>query len=365
MERKKEVTIILSFLLLFIIIIYQFINSSKNIDNINLCQKGPKLNISRKYPSSILLNNNNLLVIGGNSDKAAETAELYDYNTKKFFKLENPSYNHYKSFLIKRGDGKIIILDNNPIEIYEPDKKEFMNTNICLFSNDCNQNRINSYNLSRAVQLDASNALIIYKNSLFLFNLYNFNIKKIVTLSSLYDVIPLANNKILIVTNDVKINNEGKSHFITYDLNSAKKIKEYTHQNNFGNRFDLVKINPNEIFIIDGVNSYLFNTVKNQLIKLKPFDKYKILYDSDAISYKKDEVIIFPGNINDNTPNLKLYIYNSKLNHWFLGPNMQFSSKGSAKIILNGEELFLIGGIKNNTNNVPINSTQMCKLVTK
>lgn len=263
---------------------------------------GPKLNYGRSHHSSILLSNGNVLVIGGyeTGGTCSKHPELYDYQKKSFRILPQTHKKHCKCSLIKRGDEKIVILDNKNIELFDPKTLLFTNYDKKLFEGKT---------IFNVLPLDQNNAILYTNNSVYTLNLYDFKLKKIFTQKNkIFRVITISENLMIILQNDYN-----QKQLLISNFNIKEKRVVYQKKLNF-NCTNAINIDSANIIIVDTNNNiYVYNLEQKKVTKKAEFSIYEFYGIPQLLKLKNNKIFILHGLIQEY-PFLsnKIFIYDNK-----------------------------------------------------
>ena len=313
-----------------------------------------KLNFARFAFSMIDIGNDKILVIGGDGGSGKDVtkkAELIELKNNRVKSLPDTNFSHRQSLLVKNKKGEILIIDDAPIEIYNPSSEQFTPTNYCVLDNDCANNRFSTNKKFIASPYDAENVLIMALTKenyqkLYLYNFENFTLKPLANFiipRDRYNLTLLNDGQILINGGISKDNKEIKiaelynpktGQFEKCELDSLKNI--------------IAKIElQNERLYITYSGTYLLNTKTNQLQQVNnTYDKLaELLKNKRYYQISKDKILIFENSKLTNNSK-KIMIYDLKTNTQYYLKEKVYSAIDKNIISIDDKVLF-IGGRKN------------------
>lgn len=312
---KKNI-LIGSILIVFIIVptfvLFIFLNSKTT----------NHLNFGRFAFSMIDINNDSILVIGGDGGSRKDVtkkAELINLNDNSVKLLPNTNYHHRQSLLVKNKEGNILIIDDNPIEYYNPKTKKFVSTQYCVVNTNCTKN---SNRLSRtfiASPYDAENVLIMLLTKsnyqkLYLYNFEKFTLRQLpnfIIPRTKYSLVNLNNGQILI-TGGIDKNNKKISIVEIYNPNVGKF--EVSNLDNIKSIIAKIKLSNNNLYITYN-SAYLLDNKTNKVQKVNyKYDKLmELLKGKNSYQLNEDKILIYDNKkLTQNSQNI--LIYNLKTN---------------------------------------------------
>lgn len=344
---KKNI-LIGSILIVFIIVptfvLFIFLNSKTT----------NHLNFGRFAFSMIDINNDSILVIGGDGGSRKDVtkkAELINLNDNSVKLLPNTNYHHRQSLLVKNKEGNILIIDDNPIEYYNPKTKKFVSTQYCVVNTNCTKN---SNRLSRtfiASPYDAENVLIMLLTKsnyqkLYLYNFEKFTLRQLpnfIIPRTKYSLVNLNNGQILI-TGGIDKNNKKISIVEIYNPNVGKF--EVSNLDNIKSIIAKIKLSNNNLYITYN-SAYLLDNKTNKVQKVNyKYDKLmELLKGKNSYQLNEDKILIYDNKkLTQNSQNI--LIYNLKTNTANSLNKKLYKATDKGVIHIAGKVLF-IGGRKN------------------
>lgn len=145
--NKNNIIIVITFVIFITSFLFIYLSINKNVSNKYLyIRKGPDMNYNIYTKSSLKLKNGNTLIIGNdfaNNNKIEEqkTAQIFDFNDNRFIILPKTNFVHNKIAYLFEKNNKVLILDNNPVEIYDINNNKFIKTNLCIEEDNCYNNQ--------------------------------------------------------------------------------------------------------------------------------------------------------------------------------------------------------------------------------
>ena len=205
-----RIILVILFTLILLFIVKIVIQSQNSILNI---EKGPET-IYKRFPGECLqLDNGNVIIIGSLGSQEQNKAELFNINEKQFMRLPDTIFSHRGQTYLFQKQNKVLVLDDNPVEIFDINKNIFYKTDYCI-TDACNRESSPNSPMTSFKAYDYSdNQLLIhsyYKPAKLYFwdyrsgkkqNLPEFNIKRIG-----YNILFLPNKKIMILGGHVSKN---------------------------------------------------------------------------------------------------------------------------------------------------------------
>lgn len=133
MKKHKKVFVFIVILILILcisLISYNLIIKSQN--SVLNIEKGPET-IYKRFPGECLqLDNGNAVIVGSLGYKDQHKAELFKINEKKFVQLPDTIFPHKGQTYLFQKRNQVLVLDDNPVEIFDINKNIFYKTNYCI-----------------------------------------------------------------------------------------------------------------------------------------------------------------------------------------------------------------------------------------
>lgn len=344
---KKNIligSILIVFIIVATFVVFIFLNSKST----------NHLNFSRFAFSMIDINNDSILVIGGDggsSKDVTKKAELINLKDNSVKLLPNTNYHHRQSLLVKNKEGNILIIDDNPIEYYNPQTKKFVSTQYCVVNTNCTKD---SNRLSRtfiASPYDAENVLIMLLTKsnyqkLYLYNFDKFILRQLpnfIIPRTKYSLVNLNNGQILIV-GGIDKNNKKINIAEIYNPNVGKF--EVSNFGDIKNIIAKIKLTDNNLYITNS-GSYLLDNKTNEVQKVNyKYDKLiELLKGKNSYQLDEDKILIYDNKkTTQNSQNI--LIYNLKTNTVY-SLNKKLYKATDKGIIHISDKVLFIGGRKN------------------
>ena len=340
-----KLLIILSILVIILTMVGLFLFCEKTTNH---------LNFGRFAFSMIDINNDSILVIGGDggsSKDVTKKAELINLNDNSVKLLPNTNYHHRQSLLVKNKEGNILIIDDNPIEYYNPKTKKFVSTQYCVVNTNCTKD---SNRLSRtfiASPYDAENVLIMLLTKsnyqkLYLYNFDKFTLRQLpnfIIPRTKYSLVNLNNGQILI-TGGIDKNNKKISIAEIYNPNVGKF--EVSNLDNIKSIIAKIKLSNNNLYITYN-SAYLLDNKTNKVQKVNyKYDKLmELLKGKNSYQLNEDKILIYDNKkLTQNSQNI--LIYNLKTNT-ANSLNKKLYKATDKGVIHIADKVLFIGGRKN------------------
>lgn len=214
MKNKKRYTIIIGVIFVILILLISILILPKQPTGLFLqVKKGPEMNYKRFPGECLQLDNGNVIIIGSLGSKDQHKAEIFNINEKQFTRLADTIFPHRGQTYLFQKQNKVLVLDDNPVEIFDINKNIFYKTTYCI-TDACNENNRNSNPMTSFKAYDYSdNQLLIhsyYSPAKLYFwdyrsgkkqNLPEFNINRMG-----YGILLLPNKKIMILGGSISKN---------------------------------------------------------------------------------------------------------------------------------------------------------------
>lgn len=313
------------------------------------------LNFGRFAFSMIDINNDSILVIGGDggsSNDVTKKAELINLRDNSVVKLlSDTNYSHRQSLLVKNKEGNILIIDDNPIEYYNPKTEKFVSTQYCVVNANCTKD---SNRLSRtfiASPYDVENVLIMLLTKsnyqkLYLYNFEKFTLRQLpnfIIPRTKYSLVNLNNGQILI-TGGIDKNNKKINIAEIYNPNVGKF--EVSNLDDIKNIIAKIKLTDKTLYITYNSVYLLDNkTNKKQKVNYKYDKLIELLKKKNSYQLDEDKILIYENKkLTQNSQNI--LIYNLKTNTAY-SLNKKLYKATDKSIIRVADKVFFIGGRKN------------------
>lgn len=364
--NKNNIIIVITFVIFITSFLFIYLSINKNVSNKYLyIRKGPDMNYNIYTKSSLKLKNGNTLIIGNdfaNNNKIEEqkTAQIFDFNDNRFIILPKTNFVHNKIAYLFEKNNKVLILDNNPVEIYDINNNKFIKTNLCIEEDNCYNNQ-KSLTTFKAYNYDDNNFLIYAPYSKLKLYLWNYNSGKTSKFAQFnidrtgYNILNLGNKKIVILGGYKTSNKKDKI--------PVKEVEVYDYKTN---KFIIIPnlILDSEVQSTDDSKQtfqtknyeYQYDNKKNNFIKKeiiqfdKKYRKIKLNEEYILLIYTKCNILFCK-------PKSKVYVNTEQKIH--PGPDLLYWTINPQKIINTKTNSFILYGSNYETNlQYPVKYTQ-------